>query len=211
MFYMIFPFCVFLLDNKKRAWFVLGVSYILNILCQNYFFTESFGLINYGARTNFLYDFVYFVLGGIIFLYKEEISKFISKNKIISIIFTIVISISYFFATNKLFTLRTLLMYALWLCIAIGIENNKVLDNKLTKFVSNISMEIYLSHMVIFRVVEKLKLIHIANNDYISYLITSMAVIIGTVILAIVFNKVLEQTRKMINEKRIKIESTISK
>ena len=61
LFYMIFPFFVFLLDNKKRAWFVFEVSFILNILCKNYFFTENFGLINYSARNNFLYDFVYFV------------------------------------------------------------------------------------------------------------------------------------------------------
>ena len=154
---------------------------------------------------------MYFVLGGIIFLYKEDISKFISKNKIISVVLAICISISYFFYTNKLFTLRILLMYGLWLCVAIGIENNKVLDNKFTKFVSKISMEIYLSHMVIFRVVEKLKLTCIVNNVYISYLITSIIVIIVTIIFSIVFNKGLELIKKIINEKRIKVEDSISK
>lgn len=38
------------------------------------------------------------------------------------------------------------------------------LENRVTKFFSGISMEIYLSHMVIFRVVEKLKLNLILGN-----------------------------------------------
>ena len=36
---------------------------------------------------------------------------------------------------------------------SISMEKNKILDNK---FISDISMEIYLSHMVIFRLKEKL-------------------------------------------------------
>ena len=109
VFYMIFPFFVFLLDNKKRAWIVLVISFVLNILCQEYFFTEVFGLINYSGRANFLYDFVYFILGGIIFLYKDEITKFVNKNKIISIMIAIIFTIFYFVLPNEVFTLKVML------------------------------------------------------------------------------------------------------
>lgn len=41
-----------------------------------------------------------------------------------------------------------------------------LLDNRLMRFISNISMEIYLCHMMIFRVVKKLHFEkHIANRD----------------------------------------------
>lgn len=41
-------------------------------------------------------------------------------------------------------------------CFAGGTAaGHPLLENRVTKFVSGISMEIYLSHMVVFRVIEK--------------------------------------------------------
>ena len=126
IFYMIFPFFVFLFDNKKRGWIVLIVSLILNILCKKYFFTEAFGLVAYPYRHNFLYDFVYFSAGGIIYLYRNEISLIISKFKIISILVTIICTLAYFFIPRNdyLFTiemlltnLQNLLIALVWRCI----------------------------------------------------------------------------------------------
>lgn len=194
VFYMIFPFFVFLFDNKKRGWEVLIISFILNILCKEYFFTENFGLINYAARNNFLYDFVYFAVGGIIYLYKDFINNFISKNKIISLFITIVFTIICYFIpqNNIIFTIEMLIVFSAWLCIAIGIDNNKILDNRITKFIGGISMEMYLAHMVIFRVIEKLHLTKLFRNNYISYIVTFCLVIIGVIIFSVVFNKCLE-------------------
>ena len=44
-----------------------------------------------------------------------------------------------------------------------------LLENRVTKFFSGISMEIHLSHMVIFRVVEKLKLNRILGNGWLQH------------------------------------------
>lgn len=193
VFYMIFPFFVFLFDNKNRGWGVLITSFILNILCKEYFFTESFGLINYAARNNFLYDFVYFAVGGMIYLYKDVIINFVSKNKIVSVIVAIIFTIVYYFVpqNNIVFTIEMLIIFSLWLCISIGIDN-KILDNRITKFISGISMEMYLSHMIIFRIIEKLHLTKLFNNNYISYIVTSCLVIIGVIIFAVIFNKCLK-------------------
>lgn len=194
VFYMIFPFFVFLFDNKKRGWGVFIISLILNILCKEYFFTESFGLINYSARSNFLYDFVYFAAGGIIYLYKDSIINFVSKNKIISMIVAIMFTVIYYFVphNNIVFTIEMITIFSVWLCIAIGNCNNIILDNKVTKFISGISMEMYLSHMVIFRIIEKIHLTKLFRNNYISYIVTSCLVIIGVIILAVMFNKCLK-------------------
>ena len=45
-------------------------------------------------------------------------------------------------------------MFVAWLLYAIGAKN-AFLNNRVARYISNISMEIYLAHMVIFRVIEK--------------------------------------------------------
>ncbi len=65
LFYMLFPFCVFLCWNKKRAAVVLGVSIILSLFCSAYFFTERFVVDNFPSRHNFLYCAPFFVGGDI--------------------------------------------------------------------------------------------------------------------------------------------------
>lgn len=47
-------------------------------------------------------------------------------------------------------------------------------------------MEIYLSHMVIFRVVEKLKFNRILGNGWLQYIVTSVLVIAGATVFAVV-------------------------
>ena len=49
-----------------------------------------------------------------------------------------------------------------------------VLQNKFTAFISTISMEMYLSHMVIFRIVEKLGLHQVIGNGWLQYFLTSL-------------------------------------
>lgn len=66
VFYMLFPFFCFLLGNKKRAWGVAVATLVFNYLCGSYF--------NAG-RTNIVYDAIYFIAGGLIFLYRKELAQ----------------------------------------------------------------------------------------------------------------------------------------
>lgn len=66
VFYLIFPFFCVLLENKKRAWLAFAVSLIYNFVCTNYFEV---------ARLNILYSGCFFLVGGLIFLYRKELSK----------------------------------------------------------------------------------------------------------------------------------------
>lgn len=74
-FYMIFPFFVFLMGNKKRAWMVMGIAIVLNVLCQVYFFDGNHVVDGFAARTNLIYSSIFFVAGGLIYLYREKIRK----------------------------------------------------------------------------------------------------------------------------------------
>lgn len=73
VFYLLFPFFCFLLGNKRRAWGVAVVALVFNFLCGSYF--------NAG-RTNILYDGVYFVAGGLIYLYRKPLADFAAKHRV---------------------------------------------------------------------------------------------------------------------------------
>lgn len=66
VFYLIFPFFCVLIENKRRAWMAFIVSLIYNFVCANYFEV---------GRTNILYSGCFFLAGGLIYLYREEIVK----------------------------------------------------------------------------------------------------------------------------------------
>ena len=54
VFYMLFPFFCFLIQNKRRAWEVAIIALIFNWLCSSYFDA---------TRTNIIFDAVYFICG----------------------------------------------------------------------------------------------------------------------------------------------------
>ena len=66
-----------------------------------------------------------------------------------------------------------------------------ILENKVTKFISGISMEIYLSHMVIFRAVEKLGLNKMIGNGWLQYAATVVMVLMGAILFAVVMQKII--------------------
>lgn len=66
VFYLIFPLICVLIENKRRAWIAFAVSLIYNFACANYFEV---------GRSNILYSACFFLAGGLVYLYREEIMK----------------------------------------------------------------------------------------------------------------------------------------
>ncbi len=66
VFYLIFPFFCALLENKRRGWIAFAVSLAYNFVCTAYFEV---------GRSNILYSGCFFLAGGLIYLYREELSK----------------------------------------------------------------------------------------------------------------------------------------
>ena len=177
VFYICFPFYCVLIQNKKRAWIAFVISVIYNLIGSNYF------EIN---RTNILYSACFFIAGGLVYLYRNEISK-IKAWQILSVMsITIVV---YYLLNGNVF--MCLLVSVVMLLYAIT-SNVKVLDNKIAKFLSGISMEIYLCHMMVFRILQKMKITNIFGNGWIQYFITVILTLIGAIIFAIIVRKVFE-------------------
>ena len=100
VFYMLFPFFCFLIGNKKRAWGVAVVALVFSLLCKIYFFdgnhiVDAFS-VGFTPRLNIVYDAIYFIAGGLIFLYREELAEFASKHKIIAGAILLIATVAYF-------------------------------------------------------------------------------------------------------------------
>lgn len=191
VFYMLFPFFCFLLGNKKRAWIVAVAALIFNFVSSNYF--------NAG-RKNIVYDAIYFIIGGLIFLYRKELAEFAQKYKVIAGAILLVATVIYF-------TLGSSTLTMLFFCVAALVYtlgcNGGVLVNPVTKFLGGICFEIYLCHMVIYRVFEKLHLVHLFGNGLLAYIFTAVAVICGSVVFSVCAKWFLNKIETLIVNRRV--------
>lgn len=62
---------------------VVVATQVFNWLCGVYFF-DGKHIVDFSPRTNIVYDAIYFIIGGLIFLYRKELAEFALKYKIIA-------------------------------------------------------------------------------------------------------------------------------
>lgn len=110
VFYMLFPFFCFLIGNKKRAWGVAVAALVFNWVCSSYFFDANH-VIKFSARTSVVYDAIYFIVGGLIFLYRKELAEFASKYKVFAGAILLIATVAYFAVGGNTLTM-------LFFCVA---------------------------------------------------------------------------------------------
>ena len=120
-------------------------------------------------------------------MYRNEIEKINSWFVLgMVVVFAIVY---YIIGGNSIMCLLVsvaLLLYAI-------IRRGGVLQSKPAKFVSSISMEIYLSHMLVYRILEKLHLNTIIGNGWLQYTVTVVMVIAGATVLAVAMQRIIKE------------------
>lgn len=175
VFYLCFPFFCVLISNKKLAWFSFVISLLYNYVCVNYFDV---------GRTNILYCACFFLAGGLIYLYRDVLAK---VHFYIAIAITAMSIFAYYIMRGQ--AMNCLLVSACLLICAINVRTPQ--SNHMVRFLSGISMEIYLSHMVLFRVIEKLGLSISFGNDWKQYLVTVGLVLLATIIFSVTMKNVI--------------------
>lgn len=180
IFYLIFPFFCVLISKKYLAWISFAISIGLHYICVNYFML---------SKENIIYSLCYFFAGGLIYLYRENLAKVKWYVYLPIIICSLLI---YFFVSNDVFVL--LLVLCSLMSFAISVQWNNIVIS----FISGISMEIYLSHMLLFRVVEKLHLTTMFGNGWLQYIITVCLVILGTIVFSYIMQKLINYAEKKI-------------
>lgn len=190
VFYMMFPFFTFLIENKKRAWFSFLVCLILNLLTVLHFSDSA-------SRTVFIYSAMFFMAGGLVYLYRK---KFLNCNAaaMVSAAIALISIILFYSGVLRVGDYAHLIILSCILIFSLSAGKNIVFSNKFVNYISSISLEIYLSHMVIYRLLEKLKLTKIAGGGgQASYFITVGLVLIG----AVIFSEALKKMIVFVGEK----------
>lgn len=186
VFYLVFPFFCYLLSDKKRAWLSFAAALVFHYLCA----------VRFDAgRANIVYSAMFFFAGGMIFLYKETLQEIAEKYCWILLAAILILAVVYYMVSSSgyvmLMLFSTMLIYAMR-----NSEKAYILCNPFTKFLSGISLEIYLSHMVVFRIIEKLGMTKLFASDLLSYIVTSIGTIVGTIVFSLVIQKLLAYIAK---------------
>lgn len=207
VFYITYPFFVFLTASKKRAWLVLICSVIIQSMCQIYYMTEIFVVKGFVLRHSFLYCVPFFLAGCIIFLYKDNLLQVIDNKKRLVLCICLSSSILYYMIPNSIgdfsiLEIKLLLLYSLWTVFSLAIHKIPKIE-RFVNFISRISMEIYLSHMLCFRVLEKTRLLYLLGNGFNSYILDVVLTIIAVLIFIPIIQILISLTEKIIAKVRI--------
>ena len=93
----------------------------------------------------------------------------------------VIVTIAHFLLKDKgLSVLQSLVFFSVWVVYALG-SNDKALNNRVVKYLSKISMEIYLCHMLFFRVVDKIHLEQFIGNHDLLYVATFVLTLAGAI------------------------------
>ena len=183
LFYLLFPFFVFMIGNRRRAWCSLAAS-LGFMLVATLYAHEVDGYV-VPVRTNMVFCMPLFLTGGIAYLYRKDIAEAVDRHSVLALAGCGGLTVCYFAFPLGGFPhyLAELCVFASWLLYAVG-SADIVLNNKLVRYVSGISMEVYLGHMMIFRAVEKLRLERLDLQAEWRYALTGLLVMGGTVAFA---------------------------
>lgn len=192
LFYMLFPYFTFLIGNEKRAWLSMAVSLLLCTAINEYFVPVKSAIAD--GNSLIINCMPYFITGGVLYIYRERETFFsILTVRIVMTILTVFYTVLFFIFPQWQFPYSNLVMYALWIVYAISESYSNrtktLLNNPVMKFISGISMEMYLCHMMWFRVVGFLHLdSHIEDNN-ILYAVTCVLVIVSAALFSLVWKK----------------------
>lgn len=190
VFYLLFPFFCWLLQSKRRAWLSFAVAFVFNLFCQAYFLNDAHVVKGFDFRTNIVYCAVYFIAGGLIYLYRERIDLLGKACKSVSI--GVCLALMF---VGVYFSFNTVLLVAV--CVLLlersitTRDEHRVLDNRFTKFIGGMSMEIYLCHMMAYRVIERVGLVAHLGNGILEYGIVLVLTIALALVVSVLFNRAL--------------------
>lgn len=187
VFYLLFPFFIFAIGNKRRAWFSFVIAMLIHYTCFGYFYSEKFvDVAKFNHNTCFIGYCVVFVAGGLLYLYRHEIKVFGNLHPKMMLLGCIATTVMFYISPDwignvDIRTIKRIILFAI--VISYGISTKKsLLCSKPVRYIGSISLEIYLAHMMIFRILEKLHLTTIFGNGLLGYIMCVVNVMIGLLV-----------------------------
>lgn len=205
LFYMLFPFVVFLCWTKRRAVITFVCSVLISLLCSQYFFTDRFVVEGFTARHNILYSFPWIIAGCVVYLFRNRIKEFVSRYRWLWLAGCVALDVAWHYIPWEIegvdiCVLKNLILYLPWLIYAISVKS-PILSNRVTKYLSGISLELYLAQMFVFRAVEKTNCLYLFGSGWISFIAVWIAVIVGLIVFIWIWNKVWDVLCKLVKKR----------
>ena len=118
-------------------------------------------------------------------MYRKEVADICRRFRWIVLALCLICSVAYYALPHTVHGFDItyyllLLIYTFWLCYSVGVDS-KFLGSKVMKYLGGISMEMYLSQMVIFRVVEKFNMLYLFGKGWLSYIMTFIFTVLGII------------------------------
>lgn len=120
-------------------------------------------------------------------MYREIIKKVVSGHRMFVFITCIIGTAAWYMAPREIGMLNLLMpecivLFLLWLSFAISVKS-RMMDNRFMHYFGSVSMEMYLAQMVLFRVIDKLNLLYVFGQGWMSFIF----VFILEIVLLVVF------------------------
>lgn len=77
--------------------------------------------------------------------------------------------------------LKNLVLFMSWLMYAISV-NSKILSNKVMKYISGISLELYLAQMIVFRILEKVNGLYLLGCGWCGFISSWIMIVAGLIV-----------------------------
>ncbi len=194
--YIVFWLLMLALKNKSNKLFVVIIFSVSLIYMAIAYIS--------GIETYWFSSTLYFPLGMLLAMYKDKLYALINKKYIISVLISIVLFIAgfgllYFIGGSVFYEmLYTLSVVLIFITILVKVHGN----SKILLFMGNYSLELYLSHTIIY----KLLVFVDAGN-----ILWFFAAIIASVLLAVLIKKLSDLIVSGINTLSNKVKHTSSK
>ena len=182
MHFTVYFLFVYLIWTAKRAWISLGLSFILSYICRVHFDGEHI----------FVCYLCYFVIGGLIYLYRDKIESTLQLSFPENVVIIIGLCIIFLLPVTESIILTMVKNMLGFACIVLGAlcPDSCIWSNKIASFLRSISLEVYLLHMMVFRIVKRLGLTNLKGESLISYIFVCIFTVYGTVGLSILYSRI---------------------
>ncbi len=199
VFYIAFPFFCYLMSSKLRCWVSFIAAVIMNLLCEHYFFKNSFiGAFSFDYRANMVYSAAFFVLGGLLYVYRKRIEKVSNNNSPVILAVLVIFTAVYIFFFKTVFT--RLIIAGLVTVYGMG-KGRRILGSKAARFLGGISYEMYLCHMMFYRVLEITGVIDRLSVGWISCAAVFLIVVVASMVFSLAVRSVFKFFRGKVRGK----------
>lgn len=194
IFYLIFPAFFVFNKNKKRSWAFLVFSVIMFVTYEKFY-----GLGVNQSYINIIRQLVFFAVGALLFHYTDKLDNMSIKKRRVLFVVCILIEILSFFLYGKVN--GYIVMVVAFLAVMTNQINYRdyVVNNKLFNGLGKISYQMYLFHMVVYKALYNLGVFNMVNqrlHGLRSYLAQYVLVLIVTIAISYVINKLLIAFRR---------------